>query len=527
MISQIIGQHGNLDFDAGLSENAARVLADRVEKVTSSRSKGDVLIRKDDIYTNEAKEILIAARNAMPKTHSISAVVQHIAWSFVLLSVVTFLVIRLFPDIIRDARKVTIAGIVMISALAANYWALRLFDYLVRNGRIDSQEFIIDAVPVVLTAVVLTVLTGYRIALCCSFLVVSITAMMIMPDRSFELAMRWLTTSAVAGLAVCKVKNYRAYFIRIFCVTIPLVLALSAGSLLLRYSPETFGRETLRAMFGIACVNGFCSAVLALVIVFLLELVFNIDTDMALMVLSDFSHPLLERLKREAPGTMFHSITVATIAEDAAKEIHANPLRAKVGGLFHDIGKLSMPQYFVENNRDSSNEHLKLNPQLSSIIIRDHVKEGLILARQHHLYRWIRSAISTHHGDDLVRYFYNAAQKQKQQSSDASPVIESQFRYTGKPPRAKELVIVSLADACEAATRSLAKPTPAKIEALVEDIFQMRYTGGQLRNAELSLAELNKVKRSFIKTLLSIHHERIAYTPEELNAENTVQVEKS
>ena len=193
-------------------------------------------------------------------------------------------------------------------------------------------------------------LIGYKTAMCASFLVVSITAMMIMPDRSFELAMRWMVTSAVAGLAVCKVKNYRAYFIRIFSVTIPLVLALSAGSLLLRYTMHSSYKETLHAMFGIACLNGFFSAVLALVLVFVLELLFNIDTDMALMVLSDFSHPLLERLKREAPGTMFHSITVATIAEDAAKAIHANPLRAKVGGLFHDIGKLSMPQYFVENN---------------------------------------------------------------------------------------------------------------------------------------------------------------------------------
>ena len=527
VLSRIIGDMGNLDFDEKLSQQAADALAEQVSDVITSKAKGDLLIRKGDIYTPEIKEMLVSARRAMPPAHGSKAVIQHIAWSFILLTAVVFLVIKLFPRIIRDARRITIAAMVMVSSLLANYWALRLFDYLVRDGRIHSQEFIVDAVPVVVTAVVLTILTGYRIALCSSFLVVSITAMMIMPDRSFELAMRWMATSAVAGLAVCKVKNYRAYFIRIFCATIPLVLALSAGSLLSRYSPETFGRETLHAMFGIACINGFCSAVLALVLVFLLELLFNIDTDMALMVLSDFSHPLLERLKREAPGTMFHSITVATIAEDAAKEIHANPLRAKVGGLFHDIGKLSMPQYFVENNSDSSSEHLKLNPQLSSIIIRDHVKEGLILARQYHLYRWIRGAISTHHGDDLVRYFYNAAQKQRQQSSDSSPVLESQFRYTGKPPRAKELVIVSLADACEAATRSLAKPTPAKIEALVEDIFLMRYQGGQMRNADLSLSELDKVKRSFIKTLLSIYHGRIAYTPEVLNAQTTVQVEKS
>ena len=525
IMEKIIGAEGNLLYDAVLSKKSAAELMKNVQDVIVFRTKGEELIRHGDIYTPQAKEILTAHKNAMPESRGTGGIIQHTAWSLALLLVVIYLLANLFPKIIRDSRRVTIATIVIIVALFANFWAVRFFSYLVSIRRITSQEFIIDAVPVVLTAVVLTVLIGYRIALCSTFLVVSITAMMMMPDRSFELALRLMATSAVAGLAVCRVKNYRAYFIRIFLVTVPMVLALSAGSMMVLKS-TTMMKANLQTMIGIACFNGFTSAVLALVLVFILELMFNIDTDMALMVLSDFSHPLLERLKREAPGTMFHSITVATIAEDAAKAINANPLRAKVGGLFHDIGKLSMPQYFVENNRDSTSEHLKLNPQLSSIIIRDHVKEGLILARNYHLYRWIRGAISTHHGDDLVHYFYNASQKQRQ-PSDASPVIESQFRYAGKPPRAKELVIVSLADACEAATRSLAKPTPAKIEALVEDIFFMRYQGGQLRNAELTLAEMDKVKRSFIKTLLSIYHGRIAYSPEEFNAETSVQVEKS
>ncbi len=526
LVAAIIGEQGNLDFDSKLTADEKKKLADQVRDVMRFCAKGNLLIRKGDIYTQEAQEMLSAASKAAPKDHGLKVITQHIIWSFILLVVVVFLVTKLFPRIIRDTKRITIASIVMITSLMANYWALRFFDYLVRDGRIHSQEFIIDAVPVVLTSVVLTVLVGYRIGICCSFMVVSITSMMIMPDRSFELAMRWMATSAVAGLAVCRVKNYRAYFIRIFSATIPLVLALSAGGLLLRQSEQAFNSQTIISMLGIACFNGFSSAVLALVLVFILELIFNIDTDMALMGLSDFSHPLLERLKREAPGTMFHSITVATIAEDAAKAIHANPLRAKVGGLFHDIGKLHMPQYFIENNPDSSSEHMKLNPQLSSIIIRDHVKEGLILARQYRLFRWIQGAISTHHGDDLVKYFYNAARKQRQQSSDASPVLESQFRYAGRPPRAKELVIVSLADACEAATRSLAKPTQAKIKSLVENIFFMRYQGGQLRNAELTLTELDKVKESFIKTLLSIYHGRIAYTQEDENEENSVQVEK-
>ena len=279
--------------------------------------------------------------------------------------------------------------------------------------------------------------------------------------------------------------------------------------------------ELAPEMLLISAAMAFACAVAAQVLIFAMELVFNIDTDMALMVLADYNHPLLERLKREAPGTMFHSMTVATLAEDAANAIGANPLRAKVAGLYHDIGKLAFPQYFTENNRDSSAEHLKLNPQMSSIIIRDHVKEGLLLAHKYRLFRWIRGAISTHHGDDLVHYFYTQA---KSVSSDA--IVESQFRYNGQPPRSKELTILSLADACEAATRSLEKPTPQKIQALVEKIFIHRCTGGQLRSSELTLAEFEQVKKSFVTTLVSIHHGRIAYTPENMNEKSSLQLEK-
>jgi putative nucleotidyltransferase with HDIG domain len=354
----------------------------------------------------------------------------------------------------------------------------------------------------------------------------AVAAMMIMPDRSFELAIRWLATGAVAALTVRKVNNYRAFFVRSFIFTFVLVLSLAIvfATLHRELAPD---REHFALLLGIALGNAFVVSVLALVIVFAFELIFNIDTNMALMVLSDYNHPLLERLKREAPGTMFHSMSVATLAEDAAREIGANVLRAKVGALFHDIGKLSKPHYFVEDNRDSSNEHFKLNPQLSSSIIREHVKEGLALARQYRLFRWVHRAIISHHGDDLVYFFYQMAKKQQELSSDAPPVLESQFRYTGTPPREKELVIISLADACEAACRSLERPSPAKIEQLVDDIFLKRYQGGQLRNGELTLAELDRVKKSFVKSLLSIYHGRIAYSPENINEQTVLQVEKS
>jgi putative nucleotidyltransferase with HDIG domain len=233
---------------------------------------------------------------------------------------------------------------------------------------------------------------------------------------------------------------------------------------------------------------------------------------MSLLLLTD-NHPLLERLKREAPGTFFHSMMVATLAEDAAKAIGGNAIRAKCGALYHDIGKLSKPQYFTENNLENNNQHTDLNPQVSSIIIRDHVNEGLALARKYKLNRVIRNAIEQHHGNDLVHYFYNRAINTE--NKNGSHFDEGQFRYQGELPREKEMVIISLADACEAAVRSLEKPSVQKIEIMVDEIFKKRFRDNQLNHAQMTLDELHKVRESFVTNLISMRHGRISYHKDE------------
>ena len=178
-----------------------------------------------------------------------------------------------------------------------------------------------------------------------------------------------------------------------------------------------------------------------------------------------------------------------------------------------------MPQYFVENNVDSPKIYMTLPPQRSCGIIRGHVKEGLILAREYHLCSFVRQAIATHHGDDLISFFYQRALEENDGENPA--VLEAQFRYDGEPPEGKELTIISLADACEAASRSLNKPSPAKLEALVENIFIGRLRGGQLRNSELTLQELDTVRACFVADLISFNHGRIAYqkeTPDDTTA---------
>ena len=204
-------------------------------------------------------------------------------------------------------------------------------------------------------------------------------------------------------------------------------------------------------------------------------------------------------------------MNVATLAEDDARAIRVNPLKAKAGALFHDIGKLGNPGYFVENNVNSPAEHEQLQPRQSAAIIRDHVSDGLALGRKYRLSHFIKDAISTHHGDDQVSFFYRKALEAHERTPGSPPVFEADFRYQGEPPVDRELSIISLADACEAACRSLKDTSETNIREMVENIFNHRLRQNQLRNSKLTLQELNIIRECFIKDLVNFNHGRIAY----------------
>jgi len=248
---------------------------------------------------------------------------------------------------------------------------------------------------------------------------------------------------------------------------------------------------------------------------------------MSLLVLCDYNHPLLKRLQLEAPGTYHHSLMVATLSDQAAREIGASPIRARACALFHDIGKLHMPAYFTENNMGAENKHDSLSPKLSVAVIQNHVKEGLKLAKKFKLPEIVRKSIEQHHGNDVVSFFYRRAVESRDAQSDQ--VLESDFKYPGLPPKEKEVVIVSLADVCEAASRAMASsPTPQKISELIGELFRKKMRDGQLERADLTFAELAKLRDSFVKTLSQMAHTRIAYPKEEEDDEGDLfkQTEK-
>jgi cyclic-di-AMP phosphodiesterase PgpH len=252
----------------------------------------------------------------------------------------------------------------------------------------------------------------------------------------------------------------------------------------------------------------------------LIENSFKVATDATLFELTDFNHPLLRRMQVEAPGTYHHSLMVANLAENAAVAVKANPILCRACSLFHDIGKMSQPDYFTENQGGFDNPHAKKNPAMSALIIKSHVKEGIEMAREHRLPKVIRDVIRQHHGTTLVKYFYHQAKQQLKQEKlhygdlEEEP-DESTYRYDGPRPRFKESAIIFFADSVEAAARSLPKVTHHSVEELLESIFQDRLEDGQLDECPLTLEEMSKIKDSFLKTSLNMLHSRIEYPDDE------------
>jgi putative nucleotidyltransferase with HDIG domain len=253
-----------------------------------------------------------------------------------------------------------------------------------------------------------------------------------------------------------------------------------------------------------AAVNGIASGMLVLGILPIIENALHLATMFKLIELLDTRTPILRRLENSAPGTYSHSMMVANLAEAACNEIGGNTLLARVGAYYHDIGKIDHPEYFVENQK-LYNKHNELNPRLSATIIRSHVKLGIEKARAIGLPNDVISIIAEHHGNSLIKWFYNAALEKE------GNVNVEDFCYPGNPPRSRESAVVMLADVTEAASRTLEKPTVARLEKFIGDLFADKYANGQLAESALTFRDLETIKSSFVRVLVSFYHSRIEY----------------
>ncbi|MBN1503907.1 MAG: HDIG domain-containing protein [Candidatus Eisenbacteria bacterium] len=417
--------------------------------------------------------------------------------------VITSLFLVVFWAYLHTRRRRILAERHMILLLAVTSLIVLALGSLVMNV-LRLPPFLI---PVALVPFLITLLLDDEVA----FLAGIITTLMIATLAGLDLVFIVASLAAVTTgvYTVIGVRHRRQFYRSLLFVAAAYVTAIFAAGFGSKLPGSTV---VLSAGYGI--LNSFVCVLAAMALLPVLESIFGLTTNIKLLELSDLNRPLLRKMMIEAPGTYHHSIVVGSLAEAAAEAIGANSLLARVGSYYHDIGKISKPEYYVENQRNARSRHDKLSPTMSCLILESHVREGVELAEQEKLPRVIRQLIKEHHGTSLMAFFY---QKALEIDSDA-PVDE--FRYPGPKPSSKEAAIVMLADSVEAASRSLTSPTPSRIRGVVTRIVENRATEGELDECGLTMAELTKIRESFVPILISIFHARPSYPEDVKKKEN-------
>ncbi|MBU0676786.1 MAG: HDIG domain-containing protein [Verrucomicrobia bacterium] len=414
------------------------------------------------------------------------------------------------PDILSKNRTVLLLVILALLGLTP----ARALLYLSNTIRTVPPAVVEFLVPVALTALLAAVLVGGAAALVAGIWTSMATAILF--DNSFPVFVYGMVATVVAVHTVRDVRKRSRVFRGGLWIGLAGMLVAASVGVLQQHSVSVV---LLQAVAGFLC--GSICAVLTLLILPLLEYLFGITTDIRLLELSDMGHPLLQRLALEAPGTYHHSLMVSNVAQAAAEQIGANALLTRVCAYFHDIGKLTKPEFFTENSQHRDNPHDDLSPSMSTLVITSHVKEGVSLAKRHKLPTPIIDAIQQHHGTGIVSYFYHRAKKQQDVKKEGAgkangrAVKEEDFRYAGPKPQSREMAILLLADSVEAASRSMEKSTPSRIENLVNEIVDSRLADHQLDESHLTLSELSTIKKAFVFSLTNMLHGRVAYPQDE------------
>ncbi len=352
--------------------------------------------------------------------------------------------------------------------------------------------------PIAAPVLMLTIFYGFSFAIIAGVCFTALYALA--SGGSFELFFIHLAATTGAVLFGGRITAISGFIRSGFLVGVLVFVGMTAFSLI----SGNFHFENVPKFLLAAALNGALTASFVFAgIAFLADLLGTV-TFLQLLELENPRHPLLRKLAREAPGTYSHSLRMAGIVETVAEEIGADPLLARVQTLFHDIGKTALPEYFVENQR-GENLHTSMTARESADVLRAHISEGLTLARQHGLPDEVTAAIPEHHGTSLMGFFWNQAKKGNQRAKEAD------FRYFGPAPRSKETAIIMLADAVEAASRTLEKPDEKSIRKLIHDLFTARLDDGQLDRAPLSTNDLRVMKEAFTQAVISDLHKRIRY----------------
>jgi putative nucleotidyltransferase with HDIG domain len=478
-------------FDAEETEKSRQKAMEEVEPVQAKLVRDQVIVRRGDIIDAET-----AARIRALGEYSVTVNLKSISGNVLFLLILFFFALFLFQERVvgRSLKRnqvlflaATVLTFLLASALLARFFTPA-----------DGIPFSV-ILPTAAMTILVTLIVSTRAGIALSL----ILALLVLPVAEMDpYSFLFVLLTGVAGTAVAQRAERRIDLVRAGAYLSALNVVLLVFCALL----QSTGRSWLLPVLGWSLLNGFVSSMISLGFLPILEHGLNTASRFRLIELSDLNAPILKRMLSLAPGTYNHSISVANLAESACSAIGANALLAQVGAYYHDIGKIEQAEYFIEN-QTSFNKHDELKPSLSAAVIKSHLKMGIEKARELSLPQEVQEIISQHHGRGVIKYFYQRALEKDEQTN----VTSDDYSYQGYRPNSKEAAVVMLADTVEAATRTLKKPTIAKLEKFVWDIIMEKFTSQELGDSQLTFRDLEAIKKSFVQVLAGYYHSRIEY----------------
>lgn len=491
----------SLFYNSEKTDELKAVVSQTVSPVLIQVKRGEMIVRDGDRVTaeQEAKLAAMAAETSFSGRLSSAAGV---------LGVVLVLLYFPYRFALKNIRKFKPSNkdVLLLAILVAGHFLLLKILYAIAPTlavafpSVDTANYYL-LFPFAASAIMVRIFINSEVALVYAAICAPLAGLMF---DSLPVVFYALLGSIIGAHGVRHCDNRSIVFtagLKVSVVNIAMALSFQL------FNQSLLTMQTVYCLI-FAFAGGIATAVLASGAIPLLENLFQYTTDIKLLELTNLNSPILRELMVRAPGTYHHSVVVGNLVEAAAETINANPLLARVAAYYHDIGKISKAQYFIENQGGCENRHDKLSPSMSALILIAHVKEGAELAKQHRLGQPIAEIIRQSHGTALIRYFY---QKAHEQAAPGQVIDEYEFRYPGPKPQTREAGLVLLADAVEAASRTLTDSSPARIQGLVQKIINNIFIDGQLDECELTLKNLHEIAWSFNQILTGIHHQRIDY----------------
>ena len=495
--------HPNIAFSPAFTQEVQRLAAESVPKTLGMVRRGETIIAKGEIITAMSLNKLRSSEftrflyySEYQSLGSFAANLLHAALIYSLLLVYLYVIRkRLFYD---NAQLAGLSVAFVVTGFLA--WLVSIIP-----SSLPLQYFVMIPALSMLIAIVYDSRTTSIVTIALALLAAAIRG------RDYEIALAMVVAGTFAGYTVRDLRSRTQLFKSISFII--LGYAVSAVMFAIKYSTPI---GVLGLQLGFAALSAVLSPIVTFGVLYLLERMFKLTSDLLLLEYDNVNHPLLAELNEKAPGTYQHTLMVARLAESAALAIEANPILVKVGALFHDIGKVRKAEYFVENQINIANKHDKIAPHKSASIIRQHVQEGLQLATLYKLPQRIIDFIPMHHGTMLIRYFYVKALDEAAAKSTPDKEItidEEDFRYGGPRPNSKETGILMLADAVEAVSHVIDTNDRTELEEAIDTIFTERFADKQLEECDLTMREMSIIRESFVKNLLGTGHQRVKYKP--------------